>query len=78
MSSYTKIINKKGVRGGTPSRYGDMNDLNTIEKEYIIRVLKAEKERVEAWLKDNAQTFEAFFVVNETLPAIKNIINKLS
>ena len=66
------------MRGGHPSRYGKMNELNVLEKEYIIRVLKAERERVEIWLKNNAQSFEAFFVVNETLPAIKSIINKLS
>lgn len=54
-----------------------MKKLNRIEEMQLEIILKREKQQAEEFLKNNENSFEAYFVKNETLPAIENLLSKL-
>ena len=54
-----------------------MKTLTRFEEAFLESVLENEKEKAEAFLKNNGDSFEASFVRNETLPLLKSILGKI-
>lgn len=54
-----------------------MEKLTRYEELTLEIILEREKERTEKFLEENGNSFEAYFVRNETLPAIESILAKL-
>ena len=54
-----------------------MKKLTRYEELTLEIILNREKERAEKFLEENGSNFEAYFVRNETLPAIESILAKL-
>lgn len=54
-----------------------MEKLTRYEEAYLQAILKKEKRNLEEFLQNNNEAFEAYFVKNESLPMIENILNKI-
>jgi hypothetical protein len=55
-----------------------MEKLTRYEEAFIEAVLKKEKRNIEEFLKNNSESFEAFFARSETLPLIEAILKKFA
>lgn len=54
-----------------------MEKLTRYEEAFLEAVLKREKRNLEEFLKNNGESFEAYFVRNESLPMIENLLQKI-
>lgn len=54
-----------------------MKKLTIYEELYLEALLKREKRNVEEYIKNNDETFGAYFAKSETLPFIVSILGKI-
>ncbi len=54
-----------------------MEKLTRFEELCLESILKKEKRNLEEFLKNNGESFEAYFVKNESLPVIESILKKI-
>ena len=54
-----------------------MKALTRIEEVFLEAILKKEKIEAEEFLENNGESFEAYFVKNESLPMIENLLKKI-
>ena len=54
-----------------------MEKLTRFEIAFLEAVLKKEKRNLEEFLEKNGDSFEAYFVRNESLPMIENLLKKI-
>lgn len=54
-----------------------MEKLTRYEEAFLEAVLKKEKRNLEEFLENNGESFEAFFVRNESLPMIECLLQKI-
>jgi len=54
-----------------------MQKLTRFEEVFLEAVLKKEKRKLEEYLENNGESFEAYFVRNESLPMIENLLKKI-
>lgn len=54
-----------------------MKQLTRFEEACLEVILKDKKRQAEEYLEKNGDSFEAYFVKNETLPMIENLLEKI-
>lgn len=54
-----------------------MKELTRFEEAFLEAVLKDKKRNLEEFLEKNGNSFEAYFVRNESLPIIENLLKKI-
>lgn len=54
-----------------------MEKLTRPEEAFLEAVLEKEKRNLEEFLENNGDTFEAYFVKNESLPMIERLLAKI-
>ena len=54
-----------------------MKQLTRFEEIFLEAILEKEKRNLEEFLENNGDKFEAYFVKNESLPMIENLLEKL-
>lgn len=54
-----------------------MKKLNRFEELFLKQILTTELERNEKWLEENKGKVEAYFVENEGIPMLKNLLSKI-
>lgn len=54
-----------------------MEKLTRFEEAFLEAVLKKEKRNLEEYLEKNGDKFEAYFVKNESLPMIEQLLAKI-
>ena len=54
-----------------------MEKLNNVEMAFLIATLKGDRRKAEIFLEEHGDSFEAYFVKNETIPFLESIIQKL-
>ena len=54
-----------------------MKQLTRFEEACLEVILREKKKQAEEYLKTHSDSFEAYFVKNETLPMIENLLNKI-
>lgn len=54
-----------------------MKQLTRYEEACLEAILKKEKRQAEEYLENNGDSFEAYFVKNETLPMIESLLKKI-
>ena len=54
-----------------------MKELTRYEEACLEVILKKEKRNAEEYLEHNSESFEAYFVKNETLPMIEKLLSKI-
>jgi hypothetical protein len=54
-----------------------MQKLTRIEEACLEVILRDRKRQAEEYLEKHGDSFEAYFVKNETIPMIENLLNKI-
>lgn len=54
-----------------------MKQLTRFEEACLEVILRDRKRQAEEYLKNHNDSFEAYFVKNETLPMIENLLSKI-
>jgi hypothetical protein len=54
-----------------------MLKLTRPEEAFLEAILKEKKRKLEEFLEDNGDSFEAYFVKNESLPMLKKLLEKI-
>ena len=54
-----------------------MKELTKFEEACLEAILKNEKRRIEEFLENNGDSFEAYFARNESLPMLENLLQKI-
>ena len=54
-----------------------MKQLTRFEEACLEVILRDKKRQAEEYLEKHGDTFEAYFVRNETLPMVENLLNKI-
>ena len=54
-----------------------MEKLTSYEKVFVQAILKKQLRQTEDYVKENSNTLEAFLALNESVPLLKTIIEKL-
>lgn len=54
-----------------------MKKLTRPEEVFLEAILKKEKRNLEEFLEKNGDSFEAYFVRNESLPMIERLLSKI-
>ena len=54
-----------------------MEKLTRFEEAYLEQILNTELKRAEKYLEENKGKFEAYFVENEGIPMLKNLLSKI-
>jgi hypothetical protein len=54
-----------------------MKQLTRFEEAWLEKILENELEKSEKWLEENKDKFEAYFMENETIPALKRLLSKI-
>ena len=54
-----------------------MKKLTRFEEACLEVILEEKKRQAEEFLEKNGDTFEAYFVRNETLPMVENLLSKI-
>jgi hypothetical protein len=54
-----------------------MKQLTQAEELYLEVILKDRKRLLEEYLENRGDSFEAYFIKNETLPMIENLLSKI-
>ena len=55
-----------------------MEKLTRYEEAFLAAILKKEKRHTEEFLRNNSDGLEAYFAINETLPLIETILDKIN
>lgn len=54
-----------------------MEKLTRVEEVFLEAILEEEKRKLEEYLENNGESFEAYFVRNESLPMIERLLKKI-
>lgn len=54
-----------------------MKELTRYEEACLECILKNEKRKAEEYLEHHGESLEAYFIKNETLPMIENLLSKI-
>jgi hypothetical protein len=54
-----------------------MEKLTRYEEAFLEAILNKEKRNLEEFLEKNGDSFEAYFVKNESLPMLENLLQKI-